>query len=265
MEYENRGLASQMPFEQYFEAYLRENDDYQELTAKMDEEISYFYVDLPIEFPVSDFFKRYPILEKYKYTLHDHVKKISETKFQMNYKIKYMEQEPEFDEKGKLISRGKMNEMHYAMKDFQQIFMVKFEDDIIRINFKSPLGKMILRNILILDTDWIPEAALSLNKNAYFLYKRFVLNRVSAKSKPPGVKMWFEDIKKFLDMKPKRDSAIYATIKTAFKEMLQKGLINGYTWKKYADQRQYRLSFESHKKEVENKQDTDEKLLKIPV
>jgi hypothetical protein len=270
-EYENRGLASQMPFEQYFEAYLKDNEEYHEFVATMDERIANLYSDLPIGFDLSNLFKRYPFLERYKYSLRDHVKRISETKFKMSYQIKYIEAEPEYDKNGKQISRGKLSNLYYEMTDFQQIFTAEFKDDIIDINFKSPLGKMILRNILILDTDWIPEAAMTLTKNAYFLYKRFVLNRVSAKKKPKEkkkttvIELWFEDIKKFLDMNPSRNSAIYATIGTAFKEMVQKGLITGYTWKKYADQRKYQLSFESHKKEPRNKQDNDDKVLKLPV
>ena len=265
MEYENRGVANQMPFEQYFEEYLRENADYNEFVAAMDEKTAPFSSDWPAGIILSNLFKSYPILEKYKYTLRDHVKRISEAKFKMNYQIKYIEAEPEFDEKGKRISKGKLSNLYYEMTDFQPIFTAEFEDDIIDINFNSPLGKMIFHNTLMLDTDWIPVEAMTLKKNAYFLYKKFVLNRVSAKKKPPGVEIWFEDIKKFLDMNPSRNSAIYPMVDTAFKEMVQKGLITGYTWKKYADQRKYQLSFESHKKEPENKQGNDDKVLKFPV
>ena len=45
----------------------------------------------------------------------------------------------------------------YEMQDFQEIFSVDFEEDQFVLNFKSPLGKMILHNTLLLDTDWVAE------------------------------------------------------------------------------------------------------------
>jgi outer membrane receptor for ferrienterochelin and colicin len=161
----------------------------------------------------------------------------------MNYKVKCLVKAPEYDDKGKRTHAGTLLDGYYGMKDFQEIFLVDFEKDQIKLNFKSPLGKMILHNTLILDTDWVPDEALTLSKNAYFIYKRFVLNRVSGKNKPKELELWFEDIKNFLDLNWSNNGGIYPIIDKAFKEMQQKGMIAGYSWNKNAKQRQYRVSF----------------------
>ena len=38
----------------------------------------------------------------------DHLKKIAQTEFKMNYKVKYMQRKPIFDEKGKRVDAGQL-------------------------------------------------------------------------------------------------------------------------------------------------------------
>ena len=92
-----------------------------------------------------------------------------------------------------------------------------------------------------------------MKKNAYFIYKRFVLNRVSGKNKPKEIELWFEDIKKFLgfELEQQRRQSTLLSIKH-LTEMQQKGLIAGYSWSKnYAKQRQYRVDFDTSSKSEE--------------
>jgi hypothetical protein len=138
------------------------------------------------------------------------------------------------------------------------------QKDRIELNFNTPLGKTILHNTFMLDTDWIPENAFELSKNAYFIYKRFILNRISGKNKPKEIRLWFEDIKSFLDMHWGNDRGIHSTIDKAFKDMLAKGLVKGYSWNKDYGYRQYRLSFESPQKRIEKQQNKDDKVMKLP-
>ena len=129
------------------------------------------------------------------------------------------------------------------MGDFQEIFISKIHDDKITVNFKSPLGKMILHNTIILNTDWISEKAMTLKKNAYFIYKKFILNRVAGKNKAKEIILWYEDIKAALDLKGKNNSGNYTIIEGAFGEIQKKGLMKKYTWKRIANQRRYKLDF----------------------
>jgi hypothetical protein len=150
------------------------------------------------------------------------------------------------------------------MNDFQNIFDAMYEKDAFSVNFKSLLGKMIIHNMLVLDTDWIPEEALKLNKNAYFLYKRFILNRISGRNKTKEIRLWFDDIKSFLDMRWDNDRGIHATIDKAFKDMLTKGLVAGYRWNKDHLYRQYVVSFEHPQKGIEKQQGKGDKVMKLP-
>jgi hypothetical protein len=95
---------------------------------------------------------------------------------------------PTFDDNGKREDQGQLIDLYYQMRDFQQLFNMELKDDIVILNFNTPLGKLVIHNMLILDTDWLPMNALRLSKNAYFLYKRFVLNKRSGKgNRPPRV------------------------------------------------------------------------------
>jgi hypothetical protein len=111
----------------------------------------------------------------------------------------------------------------------------------------------------------LPEEAMTLKKNAYFIYKCFILNSVAGRKKAGKKRLWFSDIKSFLDMQWGNDRGIHATIDKAFKEMQSKGLVSGYTWNKnYTKERQYVLTFEYGKNEGGEKQDGRDEVLKIP-
>ena len=64
---------------------------------------------------------------------------------------------PEYNDKGKRIHKGTIADGFYEMNDFQQIFTVDLDEDCLLLNFKSPLGKMILHNMFVVDTDWISD------------------------------------------------------------------------------------------------------------
>jgi hypothetical protein len=172
--------------------------------------------------------------------------------------------EPEYNGDGKRTHAGKLIDDYYAMDTFQQIFIAKIDNDILRLNFKSPLGKMILHNTLILDTDWISEEVFKLIKNAYFLYKRFILNRVASKNPPREIILWFEDIKTFLDIHSNNKSDIYKAINSAFEDMKQKGFIKRFSWNKnYSKQRQYKLTFDEQRKTKGDKRSKKQQVLKF--
>jgi hypothetical protein len=258
---QNNGIS----FEEHFIKILNNTREYKEFIDTVNRETSDFYNDVPIYFKITNLFKDYPILRKYKYKFSEYLHKISQTKFQMKYKVKFMEIEPEYNEETKRFSRGKLTDIFYNMNDFQQIFTVDLEKDRMELNFKTPLGKMILHNTLMLDTDWIPEDALELSKNAYFIYKRFILNRVSGKNKPEEIRLWFEDIKSFLDMHWGNDRGIHATIDKAFKAILAKGLVRGYSWNKDRIFRQYVLNFEHPQKGIVKQVNKGDEVMTLPI
>jgi hypothetical protein len=258
--------SSSQPFdEKEFETYLKNSFEYKSFKNDIKVKTSPLYDDVEVKFFKSKLFRDCPVLKKYHYNLYDYIKRISDIKFKMNYKVKYIDEEPETNEKTKRYSRGNRIDIFYNMNDHEQIFMTEFEKDFFIIKFKSPLGKMILHNTLILDTDWIPENALKLTKNAYFIYKRFVLNRISGKNKAKEIRLWFNDIKSFLDIHWDNNSGVHKTIDKAFKDMLANGLVDGYSWNNdHVGQRQYMLTFEHQKKGVEKQQDSNDNLLKVP-
>ena len=142
----------------------------------------------------------------YRYTLIDHLKKIGQTRFKMTYKVKYMSQRPIFDEKGKRVDAGQLIDLNYRMRDFQHLFeVVTAGKEEIVLNFDTPLGKLILRNMFILDTDWSPVEAALLSKNAYFIYKRFAFNKVFGRRKAKTLELKFDELKAFLDLKWSND------------------------------------------------------------
>ncbi|BBO77691.1 hypothetical protein DSCW_51080 [Desulfosarcina widdelii] len=248
-----------------FEKYLKKFSGYRSFKEDMEERTRRLYVDEGVAFITSNLFRDYPVLKKYRYNLYDYVKRISEVKFKMNYKVKFIDVEPGMNEKTKRYSRGNITDIYYNMMDSEQIFTAEFDKDAFAIYLKSPLGKMVLHNTLILDTDWITESALKLTKNAYFIYKRFVLNRVAGGHKAEEIRLWFSDIKSFLDIHWDNNSGVHKSIDKAFKEMLAKGLADGYSWNNdHIGQRQYVLTFEHQKKGVEKQQDNGDKLLKVP-
>jgi len=265
--YENSHNAEDQKtsFDNYFNAFLQNNDSYQTFMTEMNKKVSLFNGNVIYRFIIPNLYKNYPILRQYKHKVPEYVQRIAETKFKMNYKVKCLVRAPEYNDKGNRTHAGTLLNGFYEMQDFQQIFSVDFEEDLFKLNFKTPLGKMILHNTLILDTDWVPDEALTLSKNAYFIYKRFILNRVSGKNKPKELEIWFEDIKAFLDLNSGKNSGIYDVLDRAFKEMQKMGLIAGFSWNRnYTKQRQYRLIFDRPKKEFDKKKNSSDKLLKMP-
>ncbi len=214
---------------------------------------------------IPNLYKNYPILCKYNKKLYEYVAKIAETKFKLNYKVKCLIKAPEYNQKGKRTHPGTMIDAFYEMDDFQQIFSVDLKEDQFMLNFKSPLGKMVLHNMLVLDTDWVPDEVFELGKNAYFIYKRFILNRISGNNPPGEIELWFEEISTFLDLNGKNVSSIYSAIDQALQEICNKGLIKDYSWNKnYTKQRQYKLIFDRPPKASGDRRTSKNKLLKVP-
>jgi len=167
-----------------------------------------------------------------------------------------MQQKPTFDENGKVDGRGQLIDLHYRMNEFQQLFEVAAaRKDSIVFNFKSPLGKLIIHNMLILDTDWCPVEAMSLSKNAYFIYKRFILNCTAGRRKAKTIELKLDELKTFLDLKWTNDRGIHRIIKATIENLKQNGLIvKSDNNKKVAKQRNYELHFENDQKDARNQQ-----------
>jgi ACT domain-containing protein len=105
--------------------------------------------------------------------------------------------------------------------------------------------------MLILDTDWCPVEAMSLSKNAYFIYKRFIFNKVFGKHKAKTLELKFEDLKAFLNVKWKNNSGVQAIIKKALNGMVKNKLIAGYSSNKnFVNKRSYELYFEKDQKDL---------------
>jgi hypothetical protein len=244
--YDNIGSGKERAnsFEEHFNEFLKNNIGYQSFIAEMDKKVLAFNGNVICRLRNSTLYKNYPLLNHYKRKFYEYVQRVANTKFKMNYKVKCLVKPPEYNKEGQRTHAGTMLDGYYAMQDFQQIISVTFEGDEIVVNFNSPLGKMILHNMLLLDTDWVPDEVLTLGKNAFFIYKRFILNRVSGKKPPNEIELWFEEIKEFLDLNWGNNSGIYTVLDRAFAEMQQKGLLKGHSWNKnYTKQRQYRLNF----------------------
>jgi hypothetical protein len=243
--YENDdNLKRRLTFEQYVDHNFENNSGYQDFLKSMTENGSPLNFDLKITFGYLTLLKKFPFLEAYKYTLFDYIKKIEATKFKLNYKIKYIESRPNYDEKGKLVERGRLVDLHYKMRDFQNIFFVEGDKRNFKLNFKSPLSKLVIYNTLIMDTDWFPVEALALSKNAYFLFKRFVLNKVSGKHKAESITLNFDDAKTFLDFSWSNDRGVHKAIVKALTDMVEKGLVSGYQQNRnHGWERSYDLSF----------------------
>jgi hypothetical protein len=152
------------------------------------------------------------------------------------------------------------------MKEFQPIFSVDIDKEFVNVHFKSTLGKLILHNTLMMDTDWAPEEVFELSKNAYFIYKRFIFNSAVAKKKKEMIPLWFDDIKSFLDLKSKNNTYVHKEIIVKSLEEIQKmGLIRGYEWIKHYKQKQYRVILKDSGKELEKRHGKSDTLLKVPI
>jgi hypothetical protein len=243
-------------FDEHFDYFLKNDEKYQIFLGEMKSIERNLKDDFPLLIPVPKLFKNYPAIRKYKRKFVEYLQKVADTKFKMNYKVKILKKAPEYNKKGLRISAGELEDSYYNMQDFEEIFLVKIEGDKFQVNFKSILGKMILHNMVILDTDWIPDEVFELKKNTYFIYKRFLLNRLSGQNPPKEIELSYEDIKRFLDLNGKNIGGNYGIIERAFKEMQEKGLIKEHSYYKlYQNQRLYRLTFysKSPQKKIDQK------------
>jgi hypothetical protein len=96
------------------------------------------------------------------------------------------------------------------------------------LNFDTPLGKFILHNMQILDTDWCPVEAMRLSKNSYFIFKRFILNASAGKRRSETIDIKFDALRSFLDFNGANIGGIFAAIKKALDELTTNQLIIGY-------------------------------------
>ena len=230
-------------FKDHLKSHFEYDYDYLVFLDTYKESSSFIHADLKLALPFEDLFENYEILSNYKYKFPGLLQKIADTKFKMDYKVKYIEQEPTFDDKEKALTKGVMIDSVYQMKEFESLFGVEINRDSFTLNLSSPLGKMVLHNMIILDTDWIEKEVLTLSKNAYFIYKKFILNRFAAKNKVNEIVLWYDQMKTFLDMNWKNDSGNYTVINKALDEIRHKGLIQDYNWNRnFAKQRQYRIT-----------------------
>jgi len=230
-------------FEEYVHDHFKQNIVYQQFFKRMQDQIKNLYQDFPIRFDILKLFEEYP-LNKYRRTLIDSLEKIEQTKFKMTYKVKYIAQEPKFDNKGKRTNEGQLIDLYYNMQDFQNIFKVNAGKAEIVLNFNTPLGKLILHNMLILDTDWCPIESMALPKNAYFIYKRFVFNKRFGKRKSKAIELNFDEIKRFLNLNWSNNGGVYAIINRALKDMVKNELIGGFRSEKHhINKRRYHLYF----------------------
>jgi hypothetical protein len=232
-------------WEEYVTRYFENNREFKDFIKETQNATADLFNDLEIKFYIAGLFETYSTLRRYKYDLISHLKHIEKIKFKLNYKVKYFTQKPLYDDHKKMIDKGNLGDVYYEMKDFQSLFKVEAGDEFITINLNTPLGKIALYNVLILDTDWIPVEALDLSKNAYFIYKRFILNRVSGKYKAKNISLMFDDIKSFLDLRWSNDRGIHAIIVKALNDMVDKGLVKNVNCeKKIGKQRIYELNFD---------------------
>jgi len=109
----------------------------------------------------------------------------------------------------------------------------------------------------------MPVEAFNLQKNGYFLFKRFVLNKRYGKYKAESIPLKFDEMRLHLDLKWSNERGVNDVFVKAFDDMIAKGLLAGYTLRgKPVSNRVYTLKFSQREKKKEQK-DGDAKLLKI--
>ena len=259
----NEEYAKKHSFEDYLKWYFDNDREYKYFKEGHEKLLQDFHKEFKVSLRTRDLFENYPILGQYKYNLVKHLKKIEEARFKMTYKVKFMSERPEYDDKGKLVNYGKLIDIFYQMPDFQHLFGVKLEGDRLNLSFDTPLGKLVFHNTLIMDTDWMPVEALNLSKNAYFLFKRFVLNKRYGKYKAESIPLKFDEMRSHLDLKWSNDRCVHDVFVKAFDDMVGKGLMEGYTFKgKPVSRRVYTLKF-PHRRKKKDRKDEDAKLLKF--
>jgi hypothetical protein len=235
----------------YTDTYFKNDSNFNNFCRDASENMKLLFADNPIKIDLNNFFDRYPFLHKYRYTFKDYLHKISNTKFKMSYKLKYIAEEPAYNKKGKMIKRGQLVDLNYQMQEFQSLFGLDFDGDNPVLNFNRPLGKFVLHNSCLLDTDWCPIEATKLSKNAYFIYKRFVLNRQSGKHKADSIVLKLDEIGEFLDLRWSNGRGINAIIDKALDDLAGHGLICGWeSSKRFGGQRTYLLNFGNANKKI---------------
>jgi hypothetical protein len=250
-------------FEDYMNYQLDNNREYQGFKEQQHKLLQDFHTDYKATLKIPDLFENYSILSRYKYNWVKHLKRIADTRFKMTYKVKFMSESPEYNDEGKLVSRGNLIDLYYRMPDLQHIVLAKVEGDQLNLNFNTPLGKLVLHNTLIMDTDWMPVEAANLSKNAYFLFKRFVLNKRYGKYKAESIPLKFDEMRSYLDLRWSNDRGVHAAFASAFDDMIDKGLLEGYTVRgKPVARRVYTLKF-PHREKKKVRKDGDAKLLKL--
>jgi len=266
LQYDNDlNLTTRMPFEKSLQLYQEKNPDIQAFMRTRAQNAEGLNNDMSARFNLADLFENYSFLQKYRYTLIDYLRRIEQTRFKMTYKVKYMHRKPVYDSANKMTDKGLLIDIDYPMPEFQSIFEVSsVEKNRIVLNFKSPLGKLILHNTFILDTDWCPVEVTALSKNAYFIYKRFLLNKVQGRSKAKSIRLKLEDLKSFLDLTWSNDRGVHAIIEKTLRCMLQNRLIAGYrVSKNLIKERIYHLQIENVGKELPEKQMDDDRILRF--
>ena len=241
----NKHSEKHISFDEYIDNYLLNNRDYQYYINSQNEKISIFYSDLIKTYDIASLFDHYAILSKYKYTLTKYLDKIAQTKFKMMYKVKYIEQLPTYNSNGKIVGRGKTSDMYYQMQNFEHLFELSFTESNIELNFNTPLGKFVLHNMQILDTDWFPVEAVSLSKNAYYIYKRYIMSKRNGKYKSKKIELNFDDIKTYLDLNWSNPPGVHGIIVKALNNLIQNGYMARFEYNKHrVGQRHYILYFE---------------------
>ena len=245
-EYEYFNFRGQIDISlnEFIERKFEHDNNYQKFLKETEEKFNAFSSDVPFKFNFLDMLDEYAFLDDYRNSYKKILKKASETKFKMNYKIKYIDQEPTYNDSGIMVGRGRMIDIHYNMHDYQSIFDVDFEKKEILLNFNTPLGKFIIHNSLILDTDWCPYEAFSLSNNAYFLYKSIVINKRMGKHKKKEIPLEFEEIKSYLDLNASLERHDNKIIVGALNDLEQSGLVESFKTFKRAGKRRYVLLFE---------------------
>lgn len=244
-------------FEQFRDHQLDKDYRFHRFNAQMSEISRAFHADLIIPLDLANFFEAYPFMSNYRYSLAKELQKISETKFKMAYKVKYMAEKPDFNDKGKLVYGGQLDDLKYEMRGFQHILAAHIDHQNLVLNFDTPLGKLILHNMQILDTDWCPVEAMKLSKNAYFIFKRFILNASAGKRRSETIDIKFDALRSFLDFNGANIGGVYATLGKALDELVAHQLIIDYRIEKRFKQRMYRLQLKS--KKIRAKQNTGKK------
>ena len=231
-------------FDNYVDTYFKNDSNFAQFCNVASENRRLLFVDYPIKIELINLFDRYTFLHKYRYTFKDYLHKISNTKFKMNYKLKYIAEEPAYSKKGKMIKRGELVDLNYQMQDFQRLFELNFDGNDPVLIFNTPLGKFVLHNSLLLDTDWCPIEATNLSKNAYFIYKRFILNRQSGKHKADSITLKLEEVSEFLDLRWSNGRGINTIIEKALDDMAGQDLLESWkSGRSFGAQRSYLLKF----------------------